>query len=261
MNIIPKKSLGQHWLEDRTVLDSICELANVEPNDSVLEVGPGKGTLTKALLDRGAQVSAVEFDGALAAVLPGKMKSDNLKVFNQDILKFDLRQLPENYKVVANIPYYLTSNLIRILSESTTPASSITLLVQKEVAERICASPGNMSMLSVSAQVYYECGLGPVVPAEKFIPPPKVDSQVVHMERRPEPLVNDTDRKDFFRLVKAGFASRRKTLENSLAGGLGLSKQEVRESLGNSSIDPRQRPQELSIAQWKSLLEAIKLTR
>ncbi|HEX5456508.1 MAG TPA: 16S rRNA (adenine(1518)-N(6)/adenine(1519)-N(6))-dimethyltransferase RsmA [Candidatus Saccharimonadales bacterium] len=261
MNISPKKSLGQHWLTDRPILDSICELADVRPGNNVLEVGPGKGTLTSALLDKGALVTAVEFDETLATELPHRIKSENLKVFNRDILKFDLRQLPADYKVVANIPYYLTSNLIRILSESRNPASSITLLVQKEVAERICAAPGAMSLLSVSAQVYYECSLGPVVPAEKFIPPPKVDSQVVHMVRRSEPLIADKDNKTFFRLVKAGFASRRKTLENSLAGGLGLSKQEVREILAAAGTDAQQRPQELSLPQWGELLKEINLTR
>jgi 16S rRNA (adenine1518-N6/adenine1519-N6)-dimethyltransferase len=257
MNIQPKKSLGQHWLEDVAVLDAICDIAGVKAGDNVLEVGPGQGTLTLAILERGAFVTAVEFDEALAGGLPRLIKSDNLKIFHQDILKFDLRQMLAGYKVVANIPYYLTSNLIRILSESVNPASSITLLVQKEVAERICAGPGAMSMLGVSAQVYYECSLGPVVPAEKFTPPPKVDSQVVHMVRRKEPLVNEADKKDFFKLAKAGFASRRKTLENSLSGGLGLSKQEVRDILAKAGIDPRQRPQELSISQWQDLLAAI----
>ena len=261
MNDSPKKSLGQHWLEDRTILDSICNIAEVTPGDNVLEVGPGKGTLTKALLDKGASIIAVEFDETLAAELPREIKSDNLKVYHQDILKFDLRQLPTGYKVVANIPYYLTSNLIRILSESPNPASSITLLVQKEVAERICAAPGDMSMLGVSAQVYFECGLGPIVLAEKFIPPPKVDSQVVHMVRREAPFIKDADRKDFFRLAKAGFASRRKTLENSLSGALSLSKQEIRDNLAKTDIDPRQRPQELSLEQWSELLEVLKLTR
>ncbi|HET7673794.1 MAG TPA: 16S rRNA (adenine(1518)-N(6)/adenine(1519)-N(6))-dimethyltransferase RsmA [Candidatus Saccharimonadales bacterium] len=252
----PKKSLGQHWLEDNVILQSICEVAGVESGDIVLEIGPGKGTLTRVLLEKGANVTAVELDEDLAAELE-KQTSENFRVVRQDILNFNLNELPLGYKVVANIPYYLTSNLIRILSESSNPADSITLLVQKEVAERVCAEPGEMSLLSVSAQIYFQCAPGPLVPAEKFIPPPKVDSQVVHMVRREKPLIAEKAKKHFFRIVKAGFSSRRKTIENSLSGGLRLSKQELRNFLKSAGIEPNKRPQELSIKNWEKISEAI----
>lgn len=246
----PKKSLGQHWLEDEYILGSICDMAEVKPGDLVLEIGPGQGTLTKTLLARGAEVIAVEFDEELAAELPSRINSDRLKVINQDILKFNLNDLPKGYKVVANIPYYITSNLIRVLSESDNPPKAMTLLVQKEVAERICAKPGEMSILSVAAQTYHDCELGPLVPAEKFFPPPKVDSQVVHMKRRPSLSLSPSERKIFFRLVKAGFSNRRKTLQNSLAGGLQISKQESEKLLLDSNINPAARAQELSLEDW-----------
>lgn len=251
----PKKSLGQHWLEDRSILESICDMAEVQPNDEVLEIGPGKGTLTKVLLERGAKVTAVEFDEELAKTLPKTLNSKNLKVINQDILKFNLNSLPPGYKVVANIPYYLTSNLIRVLSESANPAKTITLLVQKEVAERICARPGEMSVLGISAQVYFDCSLGPVVSADKFFPPPKVDSQVVHMVRKAQPFAKSIDSKIFFRVVKAGFSNRRKTLHNSLSAGLHLDKDDTKTLLVKSGINPASRAQELSLDSWFRLVE------
>lgn len=251
-----KKSLGQHWLDDRQILDSICETSGVQANDDVLEIGPGHGSLTNILIKKGAHVTAVELDAELADKLKD-IKSENFRIINQDILEFDLSSMPQGYKVVANIPYYLTSNLIRNLSESPNPPASITLLVQKEVAERICAKPGDMSILSVSSQAYYECSLGIIVPAEKFDPPPKVDSQVVHMTRRKVTLLSGLDKKDFFRVVKAGFSNRRKTLQNSLAGGLHIEKTEAETVLKKSGIDPSSRPQELSLDAWLSLAKNV----
>lgn len=257
MNLPAKKSLGQHWLEDKQILESICDAAEVSPEDNVLEVGPGHGTLTRLLLKRAASVVAVEFDTDLAAKLPKSIKSDKLKVVHSDILSFDLTALPADYKVVANIPYYLTSNLIRTLCESSNPPSSIILLVQKEVAERVCAAPGSMSLLSVSAQVYYECSLGPVVTADKFSPPPKVDSQVVIMHRSVTPLFEGISSKEFFKVVKAGFSSRRKTLLNSLSGGLAMPKDDTAKVLQEQGIDPNSRPQELSVKQWVKLAKYL----
>lgn len=257
MSLSAKKSLGQHWLEDRQILNSICEIAEVIENDNVLEIGPGHGSLTEILIQKGAKVVAVELDTQLASTLKAKFPSQNLKVLNSDILEFDLNSLPSDYKVVANIPYYLTSNLIRVLCESANPAKSITLLVQREVAERICAKPGAMSILSVSAQVYYECELGLVVSRDKFNPPPKVDSQVVNMKIRSQPMIEDIENKHFFRVVKAGFSNRRKTLHNSLSAGLHIPKQEIATILGNLGISQNSRAQELSIEKWIELAKYL----
>ncbi|MBI5357619.1 ribosomal RNA small subunit methyltransferase A [Candidatus Saccharibacteria bacterium] len=257
----PKKSLGQHWLRDTSILSAIVEASEVSQGDNVLEVGPGQGTLTSVLLSAGVNLTAVEYDFELFEELGKNINRfpnpHNLKIVNEDILKFDLTKLPKDYKVVANIPYYLTSNLIRLLSESKNPPRSITLLVQKEVAERICAAPGQMSLLSVSAQNYYEVKLDIIVPAEEFIPPPKVDSQVVHMTRRKQPISSPLNEKTFFRIVKAGFSSRRKTLLNSLSGGLNLPKDTVSNTLSEYNINPSSRPQELDLLQWKKLAEAF----
>ncbi|HLB40661.1 MAG TPA: 16S rRNA (adenine(1518)-N(6)/adenine(1519)-N(6))-dimethyltransferase RsmA, partial [Candidatus Babeliales bacterium] len=171
---VPKKSLGQHWLKDEPTLSYIANSANLSATDTVLEIGPGLGTLTRHLLDRAKEVMAVELDEALAQKLPSHEK---LQVVQADILKFDLTKLPPGYKVVANIPYYLTSNLLRVLAESDNSPILMVLLVQKEVAQRITAKPGQMSVLAVSIQLYYQPQLGKVVPAELFTPSPKVDSQ------------------------------------------------------------------------------------
>jgi 16S rRNA (adenine1518-N6/adenine1519-N6)-dimethyltransferase len=158
--------------------------------------------------------------------------------------------------VVANIPYYLTSNLVRNLSESTNPPSVAVLLIQKEVAERIAAQPGQMSLLSVTAQFYWDVALDMMVPAKFFTPPPKVDSQVIVMNRRPEPLFPDVVPKEFFRLVKAGFSARRKTVLNSLSGGLGVDKPTVKSLLETANIIPTARPQMLSLEDWYRLYRA-----
>lgn len=262
MDPAPKKSLGQHWLHDEPTLAAICDAAGVQAGDTVLEVGPGLGTLTRQLLARGAKVTAVEFDETLAAQLPKNVLGDSpldsdLTVVRQDILRFDLTTLPAGYKVVANIPYYLTSNLIRVLTESTNPFSQAAILIQKEVAERVVAGPGDMSILSVSAQYYCEVSLGANVPAKLFTPPPKVDSQVLVLKRRTQPLFPDVETKQFFRLVKAGFSQKRKTLVNSLSGGLAISKDQARAMLGSANIPENTRAQALSLDDWHALYQSM----
>ncbi len=260
MKAIPgtKKSLGQHWLTDTATLTSICDAADVQATDTVLEIGPGPGTLTALLVKQAHKVVAVEFDRVLAEDLPKRVHAANLKVVHQDIMSFDLTTLPSHYKVVANIPYYLTSNLLRTLSESNNPPQSVALLIQKEVAERVTAQPGQMSLLSVSAQYYWETSLGPVVLAEMFTPPPKVDSQVLIMQYRNSPLFDNVDTRAFFQVVKAGFSARRKTLLNSLSGGLRLSKEDVKLLLEKAEVLPSSRPQELSLAEWFQIYTAHK---
>lgn len=250
----PKKSLGQHWLHDRAVLAHIAELAELEPDDTVLEIGPGLGTLTSELLRQAGQVTAVEFDPDLARKLPGQFPGTNLTVKNEDILSFDLSQLPAGYKVVANVPYYITSKIVQLLMTANNKPSITVLLVQKEVAERIAARPGDMSILAISAQVYAEASLGDVVPAELFTPPPKVDSQVVVLKTRKQPLIAPENEKAFFRIVKAGFSAKRKKLRSSLSGGLGMSKPEVEQMLGKAIISPDARAEDLSIEDWLRLL-------
>lgn len=251
----PKKSLGQHWLYDEASLEAMCQAASVGTDDTVLEIGPGLGTLSGLLVDRTARVIAVEFDKKLAEELPRRVKAPNLEVISQDILGFDLTALPAGYKIVANIPYYLTSNLIRVISETSNPPAAAVLLVQKEVAERVAAKPGDMSLLSVTAQFYWSVDLGQIVPAELFTPPPKVDSRILILRARPEVLPPDVNPKLFFRLVKAGFAQRRKTLLNSLGGGLQLSREETEALLQKAGIMPDRRAQTLSLQEWHALYQ------
>ena len=254
---LAKKSLGQHWLHDQASLQAMCAAADVQANDVILEIGPGLGSLTSLLVRRAGQVIAVELDKKLAATLPGKFPAGNLRVVSQDILQFDFTSLPAGYKLVANIPYYLTSHLIRVISETPNPPRIATLLVQKEVAERVAASPGTMSLLSITAQFYWQVSLGREVPAELFTPPPKVDSQILILKRRPKPLFPDVDTKAFFRLVKAGFAQRRKTLLNSLSAGLHLERDKVRDICQKVAIDPTRRAQTLSLDDWHTLYLAL----
>jgi 16S rRNA (adenine1518-N6/adenine1519-N6)-dimethyltransferase len=252
----PKKSLGQHWLKDEPTLTAICEAANLEKGDTVLEVGPGLGDLTRQLVKHAGNVIAVELDEGLVSWVAAKVSADNLEIVQGDILKFDLNSMPIGYKVVANIPYYLTSNLIRTLSESANPPILMVLLVQKEVAERIAAQPGQMSLLSVSTQLYYLPKLGPIIAAELFDPPPKVDSQVIILKRRAEPLFENIDTKAYFRLVKAGFAGRRKKLRGSLSAGLRVSKDQADQLLQAAKIDGDLRAQNLNLSDWHKLYKA-----
>lgn len=259
MNNLPstKKSLGQHWLNDDDSLDAMLSSVELQPTDTVLEIGPGPGALTQKLVAVASHVIAVEFDNDLAAELPMRVPAPNLTVVNQDILGFDFGSLPAGYKVVANIPYYLTSNLLRVLCESPNHFSRASLLIQKEVAERVCARQGDMSLLSVSVQFYCEASLGKLVPAELFTPPPKVDSRILCVTYRQTPLFPDVDTKKFFRIVKAGFSQRRKTLLNSLSAGLHLSRQETTELLSASGIAPTTRAQALSLEQWYGLYRSM----
>jgi 16S rRNA (adenine1518-N6/adenine1519-N6)-dimethyltransferase len=248
-----KKSLGQHWLYDLDVLDAIVDSAAVKKHDEILEIGPGLGTLTDVLVKRGARILALEFDQDLISKLKKKFSNtEQVNIEHGDVRSFNFSIMSKEYKIVANIPYYLTSNLIRSISETDNPPQIAVLLIQKEVAERICASPGQMGILSVTAQFYFECSLGIEVPAELFTPPPKVDSQVVVLTHRMNKLFN-VDEQKYFNLVKAGFSEKRKTLNNSLSGGLNKSKDEVKKLLYKADISPTARAQELSLSQWYDL--------
>ena len=257
MSLQNNKSLGQHWLRDRDALAHIATSADLKPDDTVLEIGPGLGTLTSELLRRAGKVIAVEFDSELARRLPAQFPGKNLEVINDDILKFDLSTLTAGYKVVANVPYYITSKIIKTLMTDANKPSITVLLVQKEVAERLAAKPGKMSILAVSAQLFADVELGEVVRAELFTPPPKVDSQVVILRTRQSPFLTDISENDFFRVVKAGFSAKRKKLRSSLSGGLKLSKSEIEIILGKSGISPDIRAETLDLDAWVRLTRIV----
>jgi 16S rRNA (adenine1518-N6/adenine1519-N6)-dimethyltransferase len=257
----PNKSLGQHWLRDRDVLAHIADCAELTADDAVLEIGPGLGTLTSELLRRSKKVIAVEFDEELARKLPAQFPGKDLTVVQSDILSFDLSELPAGYKVVANVPYYITSKIVQLLMTADNKPDTAVLLVQKEVAERLAAKPGDMSILAVSAQLFAEVSLGDVVGAEMFTPPPKVDSQVVILKTRSTPFLTDVNEKDFFRIVKAGFSAKRKMLRSSLSGGLGVSKDQAEIYLKAADIKTDDRAESLSLEQWQDLTRIVCGTR
>ncbi len=257
MKVKAKKSFGQNWLRDEYVLDSIIASAVINPTDAILEVGPGLGTLTRKLVDTGADVYAIEADQDLLPALKNKFAGyNNIQIIKGDILKYNFGKLPSGYKVVANIPYYLTSNLIRELLESSNKPSLVVLLIQKEVAQRILAGPGAMSVLSFSVQYYSEPELIMEVSRELFDPVPKVDSALIKLVCLNKPLF-EADTQKLFRLVKAGFGEKRKMLRNSLAGGLSITTKQAESLLALSGILPSSRAQELSMAQWQQLYTTI----
>lgn len=254
---LPKKSLGQHWLFDEFSLEAMVDAGDIESIDTVIEIGPGLGTLTKKLCEKAKKVIAVELDDLLVAQLPDRVKAKNLEVVHESILDYDTSLLPAGYKVIANIPYYLTSNLIRRMLENPNPPSVMVLLIQKEVAQRIVSKPGEMSILSVSVQFYAEAALKELVPAKLFTPPPKVDSQIIQIKLRTEPLFKDVDTEKFFKVVKAGFSEKRKKLRSSLSGGLHISKTEADEHLKKAGISSGVRAQELSLTDWYRIYNTI----
>lgn len=252
-----KKHLGQHWLKDKTTLESIVRHAKIQKGDSVLEIGPGEGYLTEVLIDEGANVVAVELDDSLSEHLEDKFSSLPFKLNKLSILDFDFSTLQVGYKIVANIPYYITNQLFRILTNISNMPSVAVLLVQKEVAERVSAKPGHMGLTSVVAQLLYEVEQGEVVKANMFDPAPKVDSQVLVLTKRPKPLFDKETTYAIVRLAKMCFSQRRKTLENSLSAGLHLPKDEIAKILSNAHLSGTVRPQELSLTQWCELAETV----
>jgi 16S rRNA (adenine1518-N6/adenine1519-N6)-dimethyltransferase len=260
----PKKSLGQHWLHDESVLDDICQSAHIEKGDTVLEIGPGLGTLTSRLLSKGAKVTALEFDHMLAIslvqntqkLLTQPEKLEQLTVIEGDIRTFNFLSFPSPYKICANIPYYLTSHLLRQLCDTPNKPEQVALLIQKEVAERVAAEDGKMSVISCVVHFYYDCFEGSLVPAKLFTPPPKVDSQVLILQKKSTPMFN-VDEKRFFRIIKAGFAGKRKNLRNTLSSGLALSKDHVVATLESVVIDANRRAETLSLYEWKSIYDSL----
>ncbi|MGD8374466.1 MAG: 16S rRNA (adenine(1518)-N(6)/adenine(1519)-N(6))-dimethyltransferase RsmA [Candidatus Woesebacteria bacterium] len=258
MQLTPNKNLGQHWLHDDSVLRGMCQNAKLTKSDTVLEIGPGLGTLTRYLAEYSDKVLALEFDQRLYEELVENPIASNVEVRQGDILKFDLTKIVAGYKVVANLPYYITSKIVRLLLESANPPKIMTILVQKEVAQRMAAGPGNMSILAVSVQLYCDVSLGALVPASLFTPPPEVDSQVITLVRRDVPLFDDINYDEYFKLVRAGFGEKRKKLRNSLSGGLQIAKTDVEDILTKAKVDLNCRAEQLSLEDWYKILKVYK---
>ncbi len=253
----PHKGLGQNFLSDDTVLSGIADAAGIPEHAAVLEVGPGLGSLTRHLAERAEQVTAVELDKDLVPVLRKEFADcPNVEIVQGDILEFspDEYFTDGDYYVAANIPYYITSAVIRHLLEGKARPKRLALTVQKEVAERICAAPGKLSLLALSVQVYGKADMPMIIPAASFYPEPNVDSAVVRIELYDEPLIPQERMDDFFALAKAGFGQKRKTLRNALSSNLHISGAEAETKLLRAGIDPMRRAETLTIKEWKRLL-------
>ena len=271
-NLRARKGLGQHFLIDEQVLEVISATAQLTPADVVLEIGPGLGVLTRVLAGQAGWVIAVELDDKLAAILKTTLASfNNVSIVNQDVLKIDPAVLlqqekkrfppsidnPLNYRVVANLPYYITAPVLRHFLEASVKPRSMVVMVQKEVAETIAASPGRMSLLSVSVQYYGEPTIVSKVPARCFYPEPKVDSAIVKIDVYPQPVVSVSDEGGFFNLVRAGFSASRKQIINSLAQGLELPKTGVLPLLERAGIAPQRRAETLTLDEWARLWQVF----
>jgi len=259
-----KKSLGQHFLVDKRVLHRIVSAAELTSEDTVIEVGPGLGILTKELAGRAGRVIAVEADPNLASALREVVA--DIDIIGADILETDpalllassgVADASPSYKVVANIPYYITSPILRHFLEASLKPSLIVVMVQKEVGEAIVAQPGRMSLLAVSIQFYGQPLIVDHVPARSFYPPPKVDSVILQIKVHEQPPVSVPQASKFFDVVRAGFSAPRKQLRNALAQGLGIPPKEAANLLARAMIDPQRRAETLHLEEWARICEEI----
>ncbi len=260
-SLTPKKGLGQNFLADPAALRAVIAAAEIPPTASVLEIGPGLGHLTRYLARAARRVVAVELDGQLIPVLAQVLaKFPNVQVVQGDILEVDPAALmaEPGYLVVANIPYYITSAVIRHLLAARHQPARMVLTVQLEVAQRICALPGDLSLLALSVQVFGKARVAARLPAGAFFPPPKVDSAVVRVDLYPQPLIPAEEIERFFLLARAGFSQKRKTLRNSLSGGLSLPAGQAAALLTAGGVDPQRRAETLSLEEWSRLVQASK---
>jgi 16S rRNA (adenine1518-N6/adenine1519-N6)-dimethyltransferase len=254
----PSRGLGQNFLSDMNVLQRIIECAEVGNQDSVLEIGPGLGSLTRQLAICAQSVIAIEIDRKIFPLLQEiVLPFPNVSLICGDILEQRLNEmdLKPGYLVVANIPYYITSAVIRYLLESHNQPARIVLTVQEEVARRICSSDGDLNLLALSVQVYGKPNIAMNISAGAFYPSPKVDSAVIRIDLYSKPLIPVHQLASFFRLCKAGFGQKRKTLRNSLSGGLHMQNTEIEEILGLAGIDPMRRAETLGMDEWKVLTD------
>ena len=281
-----KKAFGQNFISDPQIIEAIVDASGAGPQDTVVEIGPGKGALTCLLSERAERVIAVELDSSVIPLLKGNLAgAKNVEIVNEDILKFDWSLATENQcgasanpanpcnsgvlRIVGNLPYYITTPILLGILEKGVPAKTITVMVQKEVAERIVAGPGgkDYGVLSISLQYYADCSYVLDVPAEYFEPRPKVDSAVVNLTLKKERILAPEEEAGFFALVKAAFSQRRKTLLNSLAGfrtqssngqsAAPLSRDQLLAAFSAAGIDPQRRPETLSIEEFVQLYRAL----
>jgi 16S rRNA (adenine1518-N6/adenine1519-N6)-dimethyltransferase len=261
-HIHPKKSLGQNFLVEPGGLMKVINAAELSGSEEVLEIGAGLGSLTYLLAQTSARVSAVEIDTHMLEPLAEALKPfSNVQIVPGDILELDPAELvsSENYVVVANIPYYITSAIIRHLLEANLKPSRVILTIQKEVAQRILARDGKMSLLSLSVFVFGEPEIANTIPAGSFFPAPDVDSAVLRIRLYPKPLIPPSQLDQFFKLAHAGFGQKRKTLRNSLSAGLNLPASEIEAQLLEANIEPSRRAETLSIAEWARLVKSFEI--
>lgn len=264
------KSLGQNFITDKSVIERIVEGSDVGEEDLVIEIGPGIGVLTAEAAESAAKVVAIEIDKKLIPILAETLADyDNIRVVNQDILKTDLNELIREereagsftggVKIMGNLPYYITTPIIMGILENGVEADSITIMMQKEVADRIKATPGGKIYGAISVAVQYYCEVEQVasVPKEVFVPRPKVDSAVLKLAIRKERPVDLIDEKSFFACIKAGFGQRRKTLLNSLTGVNGLAKDDIKEILEGAGIEPARRAETLDINEFAAIANGV----
>lgn len=257
-DLSPRKSLGQNFLVDHDALKKVVVAAEVEPIDVVLEIGAGLGSLTRFLANVARKVVAVELDSHLIPILETVLGSEgNVELVYGDILKLDPTHLisVDQYLVVANIPYYITSAIFRHLLAANRKPRRLVMTIQKEVAQRICAEPGDMSLLALSVQVFGKAKIVAKISAGSFYPVPNVDSAVIRVDLYPNPLVDEAKLDTFFQLCRAGFGQKRKMLRKSLAAGLSLSVAVVEEMLIKNDIDPTRRAETLNLVEWGRLTE------
>ncbi len=256
----PKKRLGQNFLVDESALEKVVAAADLTPADTVLEIGPGLGSLTRHLAQRAARVIAVEIDSSLLPALEETLRPyGNVDVISADILRLDLARLPglvPGYLVVANIPYYITSAIVRHLVEAPVRPARIVLTVQREVAERICANPGGLSLLAISVQLYASPRIVARLPAGAFYPRPEVDSAILRLDVHASPPVPLVSVDRFFQVIKAGFSQKRKQLRNALSGGLRLSPAQADALLQQAGVLGTRRAETLTLAEWAALATA-----
>ena len=252
-----KKSLGQHFLVDRRVLGRIVRAAEISPDELVVEIGPGRGVLTRELADRAARVVAVELDESLAATLTAQFDDNpDITVLAADARDVDIDSLVppgEPYKVVANLPYYAASPIIRRFLSADHKPQLMVVMVQREVAQSMAAEPGKMRLVSVAVQVYGKPRIIATVPPKAFRPSPAVSSAVVRIDVYPTPAIEFEKEDDFFTLVRAGFSSPRKQIHNCMRHGLSVSAEVAQSMLSQAGIDPKRRAQTLSLKDWSGL--------